>query len=281
MPIAQIGDLKIHYQVRGLGDPLLLIMGYRGSGYMWGDEFLFPLSRYFSVITFDNRGTGKSDKPNAVYTIPMMAGDAAGLLEHLRIQQAHVFGVSMGGMIAQELALRYPRRVDRLILGCTHCGGPLATLPPLYVLETLLTPPDLSREVAIRRQWPVMFSPDFVMTNPAFLDRLTERSLAHPTPLYSAIRQAMAIQRFNTYGRLSQIMAPTLIASGDDDRLVPLANAYLLADRIPGAALEIFPGAGHGFFWQSPERVVNLLSAFCYESWKDDGMLTTREFPFG
>jgi 3-oxoadipate enol-lactonase len=266
MPIAQIGDLKIHYQVRGLGDPLLLIMGYRGSGYMWGDEFLFPLSRYFSVITFDNRGTGKSDKPNAVYTIPMMAGDAAGLLEHLGIQQAHVFGVSMGGMIAQELALRYPRRVDRLILGCTHCGGPLATLPPLYVLETLLTPPDLSREVAIRRQWAVMFSPDFVMTNAAFLDRLTERSLAHPTPLYSAIRQAMAIQRFNTYGRLSQMMTPTLIASGDDDMLVPLANAYLLADRIPGAALEILPGAGHGFFWQSPELVVNLLSAFCYES---------------
>ncbi len=195
MPVAKIGDLNIHYQVRGLGEPLLLIMGYRGSGFMWGDDLLGPLARYFQLITFDNRGTGKSDKPNAVYTLPMMAEDAAALLQHLNIERAHVFGVSMGGMIAQELALRYPKRVDRLILGCTHCGGAHPILPPLAVLEKLLTPPDMPREEAIRRQWPVMFTPDFVNRHPDFLDHMTERSLAHPTPFYTAIRQAMAIQR--------------------------------------------------------------------------------------
>ena len=281
MPISQIRGLKIHYRVHGHGDPLLLIMGYRGSGYMWGEELLAPLSRHFSVITFDNRGTGKSDKPNMPYTLPMMADDAAGLLEHLGIQQANVFGVSMGGMIAQELALRYPKRIDRLILGCTHCGGPFATLPPLPVLQTLLTPPNLPREEAIRRQWPVMFSPEFVENNPAFFDQLTQRALAHPTPLYTAMRQAMAIQRFNTYGRLFQITAPTLVTSGSDDILVPPANAYLLADRIPNAVLEMIPGTGHGFFWQSPEIVIHLLNAFCYGSWSDYGSLIARELPFG
>jgi pimeloyl-ACP methyl ester carboxylesterase len=272
MPVAQIGDLNIHYQVRGFGDPILLIMGYRGSSYMWGETLLEPLSRYFQVITFDNRGTGNSDKPNAVYTLPMMADDAAGLLHHLGIAQAHVLGVSMGGMIAQELALHYPRRVDRLVLGCTTCGGPQAVLAPLSVLHRFLMPPDLPREEAIRRQWPVILSPAVVEERPDLLDCLTERALAYPTPLYSAIRQAMAIQRFNTYGRLGQIIAPTLVIAGSADVVVPPINAHLLAARIPGATLEIVPDAGHGFFWKQPEHLVDLLTEFCYGGWKEDSV---------
>ncbi len=271
MPMAKISDLNIHYEVRGLGEPLLLIMGYRGSGYMWGDELLAPLSRFFQVITFDNRGTGDSDKPNSVYTLPMMAEDAAGLLRYLDIPRAHVFGVSMGGMIAQELVLHYPKQVDRLILGCTNCGGPNAILPPMHVLEKLLVPPDMPREEAIRRQWPVMFNPDFVKHHPDVLDRLTARSMEHPTPLYSAIRQAMAVQRFNTYGRLGQIVAPTLVVTGSADMIIPHENSLLLADRIPGATLEMLPGAGHAFFWEQPVEVVELLSEFCYgNGWRDD-----------
>ena len=97
MPTARIGDINIHYDTRGQGEPLLLIMGYRGSGLMWGEEFITLLSRYFQVIYFDNRGTGRSDKPDTLYTIPIMADDAVGLLRYLGIPQAHVFGVSMGG----------------------------------------------------------------------------------------------------------------------------------------------------------------------------------------
>ena len=114
MPTAQIGDIHMHYDTRGQGEPLLLIMGYRGSGFMWGEEFITLLSRSFQVIYFDNRGTGLSDKPNTLYTIPIMADDAAGLLRHLGIRQADVVGVSMGGMIAQELVLRHPQMVDDL-----------------------------------------------------------------------------------------------------------------------------------------------------------------------
>src|SRR5215471_14925698 len=181
MPTARIGDITLHYDSRGQGEPLLLIMGYRGSGFMWGDELLTLLSQHFRVIYFDNRGTGLSDKPETLYTIPMMADDAAGLLRHLSIRQAHVFGVSMGGMIAQELALRHPQMVRRLTLGCTSCGGPHAVLAPLEVLARLIPTPDLSREEAVRRQWTVMFSPQFLETRQDFLDMLTQRALLYPT----------------------------------------------------------------------------------------------------
>ena len=237
---------------------------------MWGEDLITPLSRYFQVITFDNRGTGKSDKPNAVYTIRMMADDAAGLLRYLGIQRANVFGVSMGGMIAQELALHHPKQVDRLVLGCTTCGGPQAGIAPVAVLEKLLTPPDTPREEAIRRQWPVMFSPRFVQDNPTFLDQMTARSLAYPTPLYSSVRQMMAIQSFNTYGRLGQIIAPTLVVTGEEDIIVPPANSHLLVNRIPGAILEMLPDVGHGFFWEQPQAIVELLSDFCYGGWQGE-----------
>src|SRR2546426_11935091 len=116
MPTARIGDITIHYDTRGQGEPLLLIMGYRGSGLMWGEELITLLSGAFQVISFDNRGTGLSDKPDTLFTIPMMADDTAGLLRQLGIPRAHVFGLSMGGMIAQALVLRHPPMARRLAL---------------------------------------------------------------------------------------------------------------------------------------------------------------------
>src|SRR2546428_10464999 len=266
MPMAQIGNLTLHYQVQGTGKPLLLIIGYRGSSILWGEEFLEPLAQSFQVITFDNRGTGLSDKPAVPYTIPMMADDAAGLLSYLGIARADVFGVSMGVMIAQELALRHPRRVKRLLLGCTMCGGPQAVVASPEVIARLLPAPEMPREVAIRRLWAVIFSPTFLAQQQAFLDRLTARALTSPTPFLSSIRQALAMQRFNTYGRLGQIVAPTLVVTGDADRLVPPAKSHLLAARIPGAALTSFAGAGHGFFWEHTQAMIRLLGDFCLPS---------------
>lgn len=274
MPVANIRGINLHYRVWGVGEPLLLIMGYRGSGFMWGEEFVTPLSRYFHVITFDNRGTGLSDKPDTVYTIPMMADDAAGLLSALGIERAHVFGVSMGGMIAQELALRHAKRVKRLILGCTTCGGPQAIMAPLEVMAPLFSPPDLSRREALQRQWQVIFSADFLARQHGFLERLTARALAYPTPFHTGIRQAMAMQRFNTYGRLGQIMAPTLVVTGDADIVVPPANSRLLANKVPGAMCELFTGAGHGFFWEASKGVIELLGDFCSPCGQDDASET-------
>lgn len=262
MPIARIGDVNIHYETQGQGEPLLLIMGYRGSGFMWGEELLTSLARAFQVIYFDNRGTGLSDKPDTLYTIPMMADDAAGLLRHLGVRQAHVFGVSMGGMIAQELALRHPQMVRRLVLGCTSCGGPQAFLASPAVLAQLIPPPDLAREEAVRRLWTVMFSPGFLETQTAFLERLTQRALLYPDPPQTSLRHLMAVQRFNTYGRLGLITAPTLVVTGADDLIVPAANSSLLAARIHGASLEIVKDMGHGFFWEASGEVIALLRQF-------------------
>ena len=264
MPTARIGDITIHYETRGQGEPLLLIMGYRGSGCMWGEEFITLLSHSFQVIYFDNRGTGLSDKPDMLYTIPVMADDAAGLLRHLAIRQAHVFGVSMGGMIAQELALRHPQMVRRLVLGCTSCGGPQAFLASLEVLEKLIHPPDMPREEAVRRQWTVMFSPEFLEIQEDFVEILTQRALCHPAPPHTSLRHLMAMQRFNTYGRLGMITASTLVITGADDLLVPPANSLLLAARIRGASLEIMKNTGHGFFWEASREVTALLRQFCH-----------------
>ena len=264
MPTARIGDIHIHYDTRGQGEPLLLIMGYRGSGLMWGEEFLTLLSRYFQVIYFDNRGTGLSDKPDTLYTIPIMADDAAGLLRYLGIRQASVFGVSMGGMIAQELALRHPQMVRRLVLGCTSCGGPQASLASLEVLAKLIHPPDMPLEEAVRRQWMVMFSSKFLETQQGFLEMLTQRALCHPAPPHTSLRHLMALQRFNTYGRLGMITTPTLVITGTDDVIVPPENSLLLATRIHGAYLDMLKNTGHGFFWEVPGDVVTLLHTFCH-----------------
>jgi pimeloyl-ACP methyl ester carboxylesterase len=263
MPIARVGDINIHYDIQGRGDPLLLIMGYGGSGFMWGEELLHPLSRHYQVIYFDNRGTGLTDKPDAEYTIPMMADDAAGLLSYLGIPNAHVFGVSMGGMIAQEVALRQPQQVKRLILGCTLCGGSQAIQAPPEVIEKLVNiPPDMPREEAVRQGWPVIFSPSFIEKEGDFLDRMAERSLTHPTPLHVMTRQMVAIQSFNTYDRLGQITMPTLVITGDADILVPPANSNILAEKIPSVSLKFVSGAGHGFFWEAPQETIALIRDF-------------------
>ena len=135
MAEAHIGDVKIHYTETGNGDPLLLIMGFGMPGDAWLG--VLPFLEGFRAIYFDNRGTGQSDKPEGPYTIEQMADDAAGILDHLRIERAHVYGVSMGGMIAQEFVLRHPRKVRSLVLGCTMCGGAQATLGSQEVIETL------------------------------------------------------------------------------------------------------------------------------------------------
>jgi pimeloyl-ACP methyl ester carboxylesterase len=167
-------------------------------------------------------------------------------------------------MIAQELALRHPQMVRRLILGCTSCGGPHAVLAPLEVLVRLIPAPDLSLEEAVRRQWTVMFSPKFLETRADFLALLTQYALLHPTPPHTSLRHLMAVQRFNTYGRLGLVTAPTLVVTGTDDLIVPPANSTLLAARIPRASLEVLPGTGHGFFWEVSRDVVALLRKFCH-----------------
>jgi 3-oxoadipate enol-lactonase len=265
MPEAQVGDVRIHYTEAGAGDPLLLIMGFGMPGEAWLG--VLPFLQGFRAIYFDNRGTGQSDKPDGPYTVAQMADDAAGLLEHLGIARAHVYGVSMGGMIAQELALRHPHAVRSLVLGCTMCGGAHARLGEQAVIDTLLEVVQgmgrMDPQTWVDRQLPIIFTPEWIAANPGIRDMLVMLvPMLPPTPPETATRAMAGLFGFTTYDRLPQITAPTLIIHGDRDVIIPVENASILHQRIPGSQLHIVHGAGHGYPAQDPAGVHQLVTDF-------------------
>jgi pimeloyl-ACP methyl ester carboxylesterase len=264
-PHAAVNKIRIHYTEAGQGDPLLLIMGFGLPGEAWLGSL--PFLQGFRAIYYDNRGTGLSDAPGGPYTIEQMADDAAGLLDHLGIARAHVYGISMGGMIAQELALRHPEKVRSLVLGCTMCGGAQAKMAEPEVIELLIDvmsnmgKPDLA--TWIERQLPLLFPADWVEANPGIRDMLAMMvPLMPPTPPDTAQNAAAGIFAWGTYDRLPQIRVPTLVVHGDRDVLIPVENAYILAERIPRAKLHIVKGAGHGYPAQDPVGVHATVTEF-------------------
>jgi pimeloyl-ACP methyl ester carboxylesterase len=182
----------------------------------------------------------------------MMAGDVAGLLEALGIATAHVYGVSMGGMIAQHFALNHPEKVVGLVLGCTTCGGEQHGVVPdaeamtlLFDMERMqrLTPEEMLEEII-----PFLCSQGFIDNNADVIKQFTEKSMEYVTPLHGYTRQAEAIIGHDTYDRLPDIKVPTLVITGDADRIVPTENSKIIASRIPNVELVILEGMGHGFF---------------------------------
>jgi len=260
MPEIRVDDVKLHYEVQGSGDPLLMVMGLGSSSASWHPDLIAGLARSFRVITYDNRGTGRSDKPDIPYSLEMFAADAVALLDALELDRVHLFGVSMGGMIAQELALRYAPRLHTLTLGCTTFGGRNAVPPPPESIKLLTAPRDgASEEEIIRRGWPLAFTPAFIRDHRDRLEESIPRLLAHPTPVFAYKRHLDATYGLKTYDRLPGIPTPTLVTTGADDVLIPAKNAEILAQRIPGARLHIIPAAGHAFFNEAPAE---FLAAF-------------------
>jgi pimeloyl-ACP methyl ester carboxylesterase len=265
MSEAKIGDVRIHYTEVGEGDPLLLIMGYGMPGDAWLGSV--PFLPGFHAIYYDNRGTGQSDKPAGPYTIAQMADDAAGLLAHLGMARAHVYGISMGGMIAQELVLRHPATVRSLVLGCTMCGGAHSKMADAEVIETLIdvikSMGRVDPETWVDRQLPLIFTPEWIAANPGIRDLLIMGAqMMPPTPPETAENAMAGLFGWSTYDRLPQITAPALILHGDHDVIIPVDNAYVLAERIPGAQLHIVKGAGHGYPAQDPVGVHQLITDF-------------------
>src|SRR5277367_174151 len=176
MAEVQAGDVKLYYEVHGSGEPLLMIMGLGSSSATWSPELVEELSTHFRTIIYDNRGTGRSDKPAIKYSLEMFARDAIAILDALKIERAHVFGVSMGGMIAQELALQHSSRLQTLTLGCTTCGGKHAVPPPPESLKILTAPRDgASNEELIRRSWPLAYTPAYIRDHRADLEATIPR----------------------------------------------------------------------------------------------------------
>jgi pimeloyl-ACP methyl ester carboxylesterase len=248
--------VKLAWESRGEGPPLLLIQGL-GYG-RWGWEPIVPgLAERHRVVFYDNRGIGESDKPAGPYTAAQMAGDALQVLDEAGIERAHVLGASLGGMVAQELAIAAPERVDRLILCCTTPGGPGAVPMPEVTLKLFAEAPSLAPEVALRR-----FIENALGADPpaAIVDELLALRIANPPD--PAGWQAQAAAGMGFMGVVAEITAPTLIVSGTADNVVDYRNAELLASRIPGSRVELLEGCGHLFFWERPDECVRIVDEF-------------------
>ncbi len=247
MPILRVGDINLYYETHGSGDPLVLIMGLRRNAEWWYQQ-IPTLSRQFQVIAFDNRGAGRSDKPALDYSIRMFADDTAGLMDALGIERAHVLGVSMGGYIAQELAINYPGKIRGLVLGCTGAGGSRAVLMDPERLQKFIYVEGLTPEQILRKDMDIYFSDAFIAQRPEFIEEFIRLSLLHYQPAAAFLRQLAAINKHDTLDRVGSISGPTLILSGDDDPLVPHQNSLILKELLPAAELRLFPGLRHCFF---------------------------------
>lgn len=234
---------RIYWDEQGHGDPVLLIMGLAYPSQMWYRTRPLLASRY-RTLALDNRGVGQSDVPPGPYPIALMASDAAAVLDAAGIESAHVFGVSMGGMIAQEFALQYPKRVRSLILGCTAAGGPTVVRAEPEATQMLMGRDKMTPEQAAEAAVPFIY--DSTTPRGRIDEDLAIRRPWFPRPeAYTA--QLQGILAWEAYSRLSGIAVPTLVIHGESDRLVPPGNGKLIADRIPNAKLVMIPRAGHLF----------------------------------
>jgi len=244
--------VRIAWERHGAGAPLLLV---HGLGYArWGWEpVLEGLARSFDVILFDNRGIGESDAPPGPYTVAELAADAIQVLDEAGVERAHVLGTSLGGMVAQELALSHPERVDRLVLACTTPGGPESFPMPEQTVALM------ERGATLRQ-----FVENALAPEPAegIVERILRHREATAQPLEAWTAQAAAGAAFDALDRVAGIAAPTLILHGTADTVVDSRNTALLALRISDARVELFPGGGHLFFWEEPERFVEVVTEF-------------------
>jgi pimeloyl-ACP methyl ester carboxylesterase len=264
MPIAHVNEVDLYFEEEGSGEPLLLIMGLAADSLAWVFQRPAFAQRYRTIV-FDNRGVGRSSKPPGPYTTAQMARDTKGLLDALGISRAHVLGVSMGGMIAQELALQFPESVRSLVLACTYAApdaGVLATRDALVTQLGGRVAPDGTIEVDLSRLdplqffqtlMPLVFNPDFLARELPRLMELFASSLQYGFSPQGILGQVAAVLTHNTEDRLAQIRVPTLVLTGDADRLVPPAYSERLAALIPGAKLVKIPGGSHAFNLEQPE----------------------------
>jgi 3-oxoadipate enol-lactonase len=262
MQHADVNGIKIAYGVRGSGPPLVLIMGYRLSSLAWPLDFIEALAEKFTVVLFDNRGTGASGKPTSGYEISNMAKDVSGLLDHLEIARANVLGYSMGGAIAQEFVRQFPDRVLGLVLCATMCGGPRATYAPPSVVKVMRELDGLTPEEIARQIWSVTYSPGYIENHRELAENQMRREITAPTPLHAADLQYQAFAEFDGSKALPNIQAPTLVMTGDLDRLVSPRNSTFIAGHIPGARLIVIPGCGHRLMWEATDECVAFVTEF-------------------
>ncbi len=259
MPRTRVNGVPLHWERSGSGEPLLLITGFTISAAVF-EPVLDLYGGRFEVIAYDNRGSGRSGAPLRPTSMAELAADAAGLLRALGVQSAHVCGLSMGGMIAQELAIRFPERVRGLVLGGTTPGGPRAARPTLKELRVLggaAAGGWRDGERSWLGEW--VFSEAFRREQPERARELLRHFGRHRATPQGVWAHWWASVYHDTVTRLRCIQAPTLVMHGERDAMAPIANARLLAQRIPDAELCIVPGAGHAYMLEQPQESFDLL----------------------
>ena len=240
-----------------------MITGVSANTHWWDPRLIQETSKRYKTVIFDNRGAGQTDKPKVAYTIEMFADDTVNLMNALKIQRARILGISMGGMIAQEFAINYPEKVEKLVLCSTTCGGNKSIQPSPQVLGPLTKPREGMTDEDVAKNWiSLLFTENFIKRNAVFMSVATQELLKDPIPQDAFQRQMGAILNFDTYERLPKIKAATLVMHGTEDILIPPINSKIIADRIPNAKLVYFENNGHALFSQEPERVNKTLFDF-------------------
>ncbi len=268
MPIITTNGIDLYYEIHGRGEPLVLIAGLGYDGWMW-HRMIPGLAEHFQVISFDNRGVGQSDKPAGPYTAGMLAADVIGLLDAFDIDKAHIVGHSMGGFIAQALAVHHLDRVNRLVLSATNFGGPrhVPISPEAMAVLTDVTGDPIAR---LRRGIVISCAPGFAEQNPTLVDDWVDYRVRHPIDpagyqAQLAIGLSLLPEAAAFEDKLAAVTVPALILFGEHDKVVPPANAALLAGKLPNAQIEILPNAGHFFPFEVPEEanraIIRFLSA--------------------
>lgn len=262
MPYAELPSGKTYYETHGSGDPLLLHPGFGCTVEIYWRNTQ-PLAEHFSVIVFDPRGAGRSDSGSATLLMKDFADDAVALLDHLRIERAHVLGTSFGGMVAQHIALEHPERVRRLVLACTTAGGSQHVLPPAENLGLFMAASGITDPVAaMRSTYALNYSDGFIAENDAVLaKRAVANQHLRSTPEGQA-GQLHAVQNHDTHTRLADISVPTFVAHGTEDGTVPVDNGKILAAGIPGARLKLYEGGRHLFFTECADELNRDIVAF-------------------
>lgn len=261
---ARINGVGLVYDVQGSGEPLVLIHGAQGDRSMFSG--IVPVfARQFRVLTFDQRGSGQSEKPDMEYSIALLADDTATLMDHVGFPSAHIIGVSMGGMIAQEFALRHPNRVRSLVLGCTTPGGPHAVRLGGDALTRAYSTEPLSAEERGRALAEAAFTKGYIEQHPEIIPAMIEARRQRPLDPVALSHRMKAAYAHDTYDRLAHIHCPTLVITGKDDVLISWENSRMLAERIPNAKLVLLEPAGHVFWMEQPEQSLQAMLTFLQE----------------
>jgi pimeloyl-ACP methyl ester carboxylesterase len=265
MPVINANGIDIYYEARGEGSPVILINGWGGNLDSWSGKMIDLLVGKHRVIMMDNRGTGRSDKPDIPYTMDMMAADAKGVLDALEVEKAHVMGFSMGGAITQTFGVNYPERTLSLVICGASAGreNSVSSDPKVQMDLALIANPSPEitvRDVTIKLLY-LLYSKEYVEGHLEDLVK-DETYSDYSTPSHALMNQSHAISTMDTYQHLPDIKVPVLVMTGDEDVLVPPENSEKIASRIPGSELLMIPGCGHGFLKQKTGEAIGHVLRF-------------------